>query len=192
MISRSDLNSISNGCLWESVWASRCLCLCCLSDSRRACLHCSSCLALLSCCLLNLRLAFLVCLLACSPFSSLCALSHISERVPTILFCFNRIHGRVFFCSEIWRRVATELVKKYETGLLPRACTLLPMCSWGSAYIHMNPQHYVSALWCRDKRDVLKLAFRDIQNKLWEVKNTSMKTSRINSHCKTRNTNLIL
>jgi len=43
---------------------------------------------MLSCYLLNLRLLFQVCLLACLPF--FCLL--ISERAPTILFCFNRIH----------------------------------------------------------------------------------------------------
>ena len=48
------MNSTSNCCLWESVWTSCYLCLCSLSDSRQACLCCSSCSAL-SCCLLDLH-----------------------------------------------------------------------------------------------------------------------------------------
>jgi len=55
-------------------------------------------------------------------FLSFYALFRISERAPTILFCFNRIHDKVFCCTDIWCRVATELVKKDETGLLPRTC----------------------------------------------------------------------
>ena len=76
----------------------------CLLDLRLsflACLCCSIC-SVLSCCLLDLRLLFS----SLSPgllaiFLSSCALSRISERAPTILFCFNRIHDKVFCCSKI-------------------------------------------------------------------------------------------
>jgi len=98
-------------------------------------------------CLLNLRLAFLVCLLACSPFFVFLFTLTYSERAPTILFCFNRIHNKIFCCSKIWRRVATELVKKMKPVFF-RACanfvraffnlcagTFSPVCSWERAYI---------------------------------------------------------
>ena len=89
--------SFSSG-LSPSICSALSSCLLYLRLLFLACLRCSSCSAL-SCCLLNLTLLFLVCLLACSPFSCLLELSLVFLR--EILFCFNRIHGKVFCCSEI-------------------------------------------------------------------------------------------
>jgi len=95
-------------------------------------------------------------------------LSHISDRAPTILFCFDRIHDKVFCCSEMLRRVATELVKKMKPVFRARAnsvcaffylrtCAFSPLCSGGRAYIHTSLQHYVSAPKYQDKKKSIAL-----------------------------------
>ena len=94
---------------------------CCLSDSHRACLRCSSCSVVscclldlnlsflaclrcsscsaLSCCLLNLRLAFLVCLLARSLFSCLLARALVFLR-EHLQFCSASTGSMINFFAD--------------------------------------------------------------------------------------------